>query len=235
MISYGYVRVSGRSQVDGDGPERQRDTIWRFCKSQGLGDPQFFFEAAVSGTVEAMDRPKLVCIFDSIEMLRQLDSKAEVCIVVERLDRLARDLIVSELLLKECADRNIPVYSADQDTLANQASTDADPTRKVIRQIMGALAEWEKSVLVLKLRKARNRMRHKTGRCEGVRPYGSLPGELDIQRRLQEWRYHGFSFGKIARSANEHGLRSRSGEPWTRGAVYQAIIRRGVKTEPFGV
>jgi len=229
VIAYGYLRVSGKGQVDGDGPERQRDTVYRFCKSRGLGDPQFFLEAAVSGTVEAMDRPKLVSIFEAIEMMRQIYPTAEVCIVVERMDRLARDLIVSELLLKECSDRNIPVYAADQGTLDNQASVEADPTRKVIRQIMGALAEWEKSVIVLKLRKARDRVRAKTGRCEGPLPYGATEPETAIRNWLVVWREGGNSFGNIANLANMNGWTTRAGQPWTKHSVYQAITRRGVK------
>ena len=40
-----------------------------------------------------------------------------------------------------------------------------NPTRKLVRQIMGAIAEYEKSLIVLKLRGARMRMRAKAGRC----------------------------------------------------------------------
>lgn len=52
-----------------------------------------------------------------------------------------------------------------------------DPSRKLMRQIFGAIAEYEKTMIVLKLRGARVRMRARNGRCEGAKPYGELPGE----------------------------------------------------------
>ena len=48
----------------------------------------------------------------------------------------------------------------------------ANPTRKLVRSILGAVSEYEKSLVVLKLRGARVRMRVKKGRCEGAKPYG---------------------------------------------------------------
>jgi hypothetical protein len=46
-----------------------------------------------------------------------------------------------------------------------------DPTRILVRQMMGAVAQYEKSQIVLKLRGARMRKRAKEGRCEGRKPY----------------------------------------------------------------
>jgi DNA invertase Pin-like site-specific DNA recombinase len=52
-----------------------------------------------------------------------------------------------------------------------------DPTRKLMRQFMGAIAEYDKSQIVLKLRGARMRKRAKEGRSEGRKPYGFYEGE----------------------------------------------------------
>jgi hypothetical protein len=52
-----------------------------------------------------------------------------------------------------------------------------DPSRKLMRQIFGAIAKYEKTMIVLKLRGARVRMRARISRCEGAKPYGELPGE----------------------------------------------------------
>jgi len=54
---------------------------------------------------------------------------------------------------------------------------DDDPTRVLIRQVLGAVAQFEKSVIVAKLRAARVRKRRETGRCEGRKPFGTRPGE----------------------------------------------------------
>lgn len=50
---------------------------------------------------------------------------------------------------------------------------DDDPTRTLIRQVLGAIAQFEKSVIVLKLRAARERVRKSKGRCEGRKPFGA--------------------------------------------------------------
>lgn len=220
MKAFGYIRVSGKGQVDGDGPDRQRDAILGFCNRHGLEFSEEFFEPAVSGTVEAMDRPQFSAMIEAIEAIRTG------CIVVERLDRLARDLMVSEFLLAECQKRGIPVYAADQGDLRDLASDGSDPTRVLIRQVLGALAQWEKSALVLKLRKARDRKRALTGRCEGPKPYGSTPEEESALQMLRTWEAAGKSMSEIATQANYCSLRTRRGEPWNRHSVFQVLRRQ---------
>jgi len=63
-----------------------------------------------------------------------------------------------------------------------------DPTRKLIRQIFGAVAEYDKSMLVLKLKAARQRKRAKTGRCEGRKPYGETTENQHVLRRVRAMR-----------------------------------------------
>jgi DNA invertase Pin-like site-specific DNA recombinase len=224
--AFGYVRVSGRGQLDGDGPQRQRDVIQKFCQEQRLAPLLFFAEDAVSGTIEGLNRPMFLHMIQAIEQCRKDCPQEEVCIVLERLDRLARDLIVSEIILKECSIRSIPVYAADQGQKLDQASVGADPTRKLIRQILGAVSEWEKSVIVKKLRAARDRKRQETGRCEGVKPYGSEPGEEVTLALMREDRKQLKSFSCIAGDMNFLERRTRRGKPWTKAAVYQVLNRR---------
>ena len=42
-------------------------------------------------------------------------------------------------------------------------------------QMMGAIAQYEKAMIVLKLRAARECKKARTGRCEGCKPYGHYP------------------------------------------------------------
>lgn len=216
MKIFGYLRVSGKGQVDGDGQDRQQDSILAFCAKNQLPAPLFFFEAGVSGTVEAMDRPQFAAMLEA-----QPD-----CIVVERMDRLARDLMVSEFLLRECRQRHIPVYAADQGDLRNMAEDGGDPTRVLLRQILGAVAEWEKSALVMKLRKARDRKRALTGRCEGPVPYGSTDDERLVVEEMRVLQADGESLQTIASCVNILGRKRKDGKPWTKGSVYQVLSRQ---------
>jgi hypothetical protein len=55
------------------------------------------------------------------------------------------------------------------------AVADEDPTRVLIRQVLWAVSQFEKSVIVAKLRAARMRRRQQTGRCEGRKRFGEHP------------------------------------------------------------
>jgi DNA invertase Pin-like site-specific DNA recombinase len=214
-----YIRVSGKSQIEGNGPERQRDSIAAFCLTHKLVQLGEFFEKGVSGIVEGLDRPAFS------EMLEFIgDQKGEVqAIVVERLDRLSRDLMVGEILLSECRKRGIKVFAADQGQLIDMAENGGDPTRVLIRQIMGALAQWEKTMLVQKLAKARARVKAKTGRCGGVHPYGSFPGEAQLIKWAELSREPGQTLQQLADSLNSAGFTTRNGKQWKRQNVHNIL------------
>ena len=63
-----------------------------------------------------------------------------------------------------------------------------DPTAKMVRQILGAVSEFEKNSIVLKLRTARKRMKAELGRCEGRKPYGDREGEPEIIALMKSLR-----------------------------------------------
>lgn len=221
VIAFGYTRVSGQGQVEKDGFPRQNEALNAFCRKHGLALEQIFREEAVSGTVEGMDRPEFS------KMITIMEERGVQAFVVERMDRLARDLMVSELLLGECRKRGIMVFAVDQGTLTDMASDGVDPTRKLIRQIMGALAEWDKSNLVKRLRLSRERVRARGERCEGRKPFGSKPGEQAIKTAIFNLRENGMSLPKMAAFLNESGVQnkySRDGK-WTKTVVAKFLQR----------
>lgn len=222
MKVFAYIRVSSKGQVEGDGPERQRQAIRAFCTLTGLELVGEFSEEGVSGTVEAMDRPAFVDMLECVSNRAGHPDHCVSAIVVERMDRLARDLMVCELLLAEARKRGLAVYCVDQGVLIDVASSEADPTRILIRQIMGALAQWEKSMLVRKLKVARERKKLLTGRCEGRLPYGAHPGEeivLEYVRALVLNNRRKFSLKYISEQLNYAGFKTRKGTPWTKSSV----------------
>lgn len=236
MNVFSYLRVSGLGQADKDGPVRQREVIKDFCAKHALTLTMEFFEEGVSGTVEGMDRPKFAEMVSKIRMFKQASGLAVEeglptpfiidAIVVERMDRLARDLMVSEFLLRECRQNGIKVFCVDQGELIDVASDSGDPTRKMLRQILGAIAEWDKSVTVRKLRTARNRLRKDGRRCEGRRPYGVDPDEAAIKAAIRQHYDSGWSCKEIAGMLNEQNLTTRHGRPWTKTSVYTVYSER---------
>lgn len=213
-----YIRVSGKGQLDGDGPERQRDSVRSLFGSNNLVLIREFFEQAISGTVDGMDRPAFATLIESHANWKGSPNEFE-AIVVERMDRLARDLMVQEFLLKECRDRNIKVFAADVG-LVDQATNDCDPTRTLIRQVLGAVAQFAKSELVLKMSKARARIREATGRCEGQKPFGFRAGEKNVLEAIQSYRAMKFTFEQIAGFLNQSNLPTRAGNSWDRRTVF---------------
>ena len=164
-----YLRVSGKGQIDGDGFPRQQETTKKFCERNGLNIQRIYREGGVSGDIEGLNRPMFSQLLADVETFRK--NGVEIGgIVVERMDRFARDLMVSEIMVSECRKANLKVFSADQGVLIDMAEAGGDPTRTLIRQILAALAQWEKAQIVGKLAVARARIRASKGKCEGTKP-----------------------------------------------------------------
>lgn len=150
-------------------------------------------------------------------------------VLVEKADRLARDLIEGELILRELRRAGVCVIEVEcsHDLTAGD---DGNPTAKLVRQVLGAVSEFEKLALVAKLRAGRDRVRRQTGRGEGPVPFGELAGEADaLQRVLALARKPRGkprrSLRGIARFLDEEGVPTRTGAAWSVASL-QAILRR---------
>lgn len=218
-----YVRVSSRNQLDGDGPDRQRQSIYDFCAKHRLVLLEEF-EEAVTGIAGVESRPVFLSMLKKIEEYAR-NGRPITGIVIERLDRLARELVMGEVLMRDLKKRDIKLYCADRGELEDVANDSGDPTRVLIRQVIGALAQWEKSQIVLKLRGSRLRVRQQKGVCEGQKPYGELPGEkkvLDFACSLFELKMNNLD---VANELNRTGFRTRHGRKWTQRKV--SSLRHG--------
>lgn len=218
--AFGYVRVSGKGQVKGHGPTRQKEDIQRFAESQGFHVVRAY-EDAWSGT-EA-DRPAFV------EMLSTIMGGGPRVVIVESLDRLSRDLMIQTQLLAKLVTEGIRLIAANTGEDVTAAMQD-DPMRRAMIQIQGVFAELDKSLLVRKLRKGRESKRQSQGKCEGRKAFGEKQGEQAIVARMLELRRKPKggarrSFQTIAEILNTEKLPSRTGRPWS-GSTVAAIISR---------
>jgi len=224
-----YLRCSGLGQVDGDTWDRQEAAIRKYATGAGLtvADGDWFRDEGVSGTKDLDNRPGLARLLDRVE------SNGVRVVLVENATRLARDLMVSEVILAQLRDAGCRVISCDSGVDLIDESDD-DPTRRLIRQVLGAVAEFDRRVTVLKLRAARERIRRRGGRCEGRKPYGSRPGEAAIIARIRELHRKPHSgprrsLGDIARILNDDQVPTRTGKPWSKQTLH-GIIARGLKS-----
>ena len=211
--AFAYLRVSGKGQLRGDGYARQLDAINRYAKTNDIKVVRTFKDGGVSGTKELNERPAFM------RMLAALHANGVRLILVERLDRLARDLFVQESILAELRKHGFTLISVEEPDLLQD-----HPYRVMFRQFQGAISQAEKANLVLKLRGARQRMKEKTGRCEGRKPYGTKDGEQNVIDRMKQLRATGMSFDKIAITLNDEGVPTRTpGKKWHGFAVNQIL------------
>lgn len=208
MKAYGYLRVSGRGQIGGDGFPRQREAITRYAKAHGIEIVAWYTERGISGGTEWEDRPAWS------EMMQALNGVRTV--IIEKLDRLARELFVQEYILRDLTRREVRLVSATEDDI------DADPTRVLMRQIMGAIAQYDRAMTVTKLRQARKRAKVATGRCEGRKPYGERTGESAVVARMRELHGAGLTFTAIAGALAAENIPTRV----TGGRWHAATVRR---------
>src|SRR5215472_11588172 len=104
-------------------------------------------DAAVSGADPIEARPGF------IDMLARIAGNGVRCVLVETANRFARDLIVQETGWRFLQSKGIELIAVD----SPDAFLSDTPTAVLIRQILGAVSQFEKASLVAKLRSARMR------------------------------------------------------------------------------
>jgi len=212
-----YLRVSGFGQVEGDGFPRQREACDVYARTNGLVIVDEYRDEACSGCTDADAREGFGA------MIERIAGNGVRVVLVERADRLARDLIVSETLIGTLRKLGVRVIEA----CSGLDLTDTtDPSRILIRQVLGAVAEFNRREIVGKLAKARRRIRDARGRCEGRKPYGCNEAESAGLNRLLEL-VHGqkLTYRKAAATLTAEGVPTRGGKPWTPFAVAKIAKR----------
>lgn len=212
-----YLRVSGRAQIRGDGFLRQFIAIRKYCADHDLKIARIFKERGVSGTKELEDRPALSALFAALE-----DDGVKI-VVIERLDRMARDLMVQETIIADMRKSEYTLFSVYEPDLCSE-----EPSRILIRQIFGALAQWERAMIVLKLRGARERHKARHGKCEGRKATGEKPGEESTLLTIKQMKVSGYSCKQISTYFNERGIPARMGGRW-HAATISKILKRSLR------
>ena len=167
-----YFRTSSAANVgaDKDSERRQREAVMAYAKAARLTVEKEFYDAAVSGGDRVDQRAGFGAL---LEFCAEAGIGA---VLVENASRFARDLAVQLTGHALLRARGIELIPVD----APSYFTDPSPTAEMVRQILGAVAQFEKASMVAKLRHARDRKRAATGRCEGRKP---IPAEVLAEAR----------------------------------------------------
>jgi DNA invertase Pin-like site-specific DNA recombinase len=113
-------------------------------------------------------------------LLDRIEGNGVRTVIVEDASRFARKLVTQELGIIALIRRGVRVLTASGDDLTDSS----DPSRKMMRQIAGSFAEYEKARLVAKLRGARERKRAESGKCEGRKSWAEINPDL-VRRSYQ--------------------------------------------------
>jgi DNA invertase Pin-like site-specific DNA recombinase len=166
----------------------------------------------VSGADPVTDRPGFV------EMLERLLSNGARTIVVESPDRFARDLMVQLAGPDMLKAKGIALIAASAPTFFLEDT----PTAVLVRQVLGAIAQFEKAGLVAKLAAARKRKRLAAGKCEGRKSlHETNPEAVALARALRRKRPKGgqLSLRAVSAEMSKQGFLNEYGRSFNHKSV----------------
>jgi DNA invertase Pin-like site-specific DNA recombinase len=207
-----YLRTSSAANIgaDKDSAARQRAAIDAYAAAHGVEIVGEFYDAAVSGADPVAARPGFAA------MLERIAGNGVRRIVVETASRFARDLMVQEIGFAQLQSMGVELVAADSpESFANDT-----PTSKLIRQILGGVAEFEKAMVVAKLRGARDRKSAIVGRrIEGRKRNRNA----DLVEAVQKARieFAGETLQTIADHLTERGFVNGAG-----GRIHAMTVKR---------
>jgi DNA invertase Pin-like site-specific DNA recombinase len=132
-------------------------------------------------------------------------------------DRFARDLIVQLTghdYLRSLGIDLVPASAPDY-------FLEDSPTAVLVRQVLGAIAQFEKANLVAKLKAARDRKRQETGKCGGRKTYAEVNAALVAKAR--ELRNECESLREISAALAAAGFTTSTGKPYSASAVQSML------------
>lgn len=230
MRVVGYLRVSTDRQAEsGYGLDVQRAAIRGWCRAGGHRLIGFTVDDGVSGAADPAERLGLA------QAISELVTGRATAIVVYKLDRLARDLVMQEQLLAEVRRAGGRLHSCAAGEDAFLEDDPHDPTRALIRHVLGAVSQYERSMIRLRMSAGKTRKAAAGGYAGGRPPYGWVamgrelvpdPAEQKVIREIRRrWR-RGESLRTIAAALGTTGRERRVGA-WRTEQLRQVLIRAG--------
>jgi DNA invertase Pin-like site-specific DNA recombinase len=191
-----YLRTSSATNVGAgkDSEKRQRAAIEAFAKRAGYS----VAEGDVKGAGPVTERPGFKA------MLTRIAGNGVRTVLVEDASRFARDLIVQLTGHDYPRKLGVTLIAAN----APDHFPEDTPTAVLTRQVLRAVAQFEKANLVGKLKGARDRKKATTGKCGGR--YGMLernPYVVRKAKRLAEEKHR--SLREIAEESKPRATRAR--------------------------
>ena len=175
-----YYRTSSLKNVgqDKDSKKRQQASCNLYAKQNKLSVMNSFYDAGISGSVSAMERPEFR------RMIVWCKENNVKIILVENVDRFARDVVLQETTFHSLSRMGFSIFCSSGDV-----KFDNDLHSTLMRQIIGAWGEYERKSIALRLQVARERKAKENGlkghitltgegKCSGRKSYEETNGEM---------------------------------------------------------
>ena len=260
ILCVSYRRVSTQKQViEGEGLEIQLDRINAFCEANGYqlvqgGD---FADEGFSGAIETINRDGIMAM---INFCKGRNSSSDTSqhvkhVIIDKVDRLSRELFQQLFIEKQLLVYGVTILFSAQETLNSQSEADKAMIN-LMRQMMGAFAEFERTLIKQRLNDGIKKKVSKGDKPVGRQPfgymyddekYGTVVNETEaaVVEAIFLKRIQGHSLQKIADYINEictFTLRMRFNKIhkeriWTRHSIrdiltndyYYGIVTHGRK------
>lgn len=225
MAAILYGRFSPRpNAADCDSVERQLTDLREYCEKNAIPVRAEYGDRALSGADH--ERPGL---WDAIAAVKRGD-----ILLVRNMDRLARDVLLCEMVLKEIADKGALAVSMNGEGTDSQT-----PEGTFIRQIFQAFAQYQRAVIRSKTAAAMRRHQKNGRRMSEKTPYGWHRDPTDVAQMVRdpteqqhieeicEAYREGDSLRSIARTMENRNEPCRGGT-WHHATIKSILRREGL-------
>ena len=225
-----YLRVSTDKQAEeGNGLAVQEAAIRTWARENGHKIAGWFRDEGESGSNGLDCR---VGLFNALNAIKE--GKAD-GIVVKVLDRFSREMVLQEQLFAMIKKDGGMVFSTSPTEMAFLNDDEADPHRKLVRVILGAVQEFERSMIRLRMASGKSAKRARGGYAG----YGSPPfGQRSVDKelvpdaaeqaavaRIAELDAEGLSLREIVAVLEVEGIRAKRGGGWSPSTVRRVLAR----------
>lgn len=222
----GYIRVSTDEQrTKGFGLGIQRKAITDYAKANGLTLVDVLSDEGISGSNGLATRLGLSTA------LAKIERHEATALIVYRLDRLARDLMLQETTIASLRASGASVLSVTEPDIDSD-----DPTRVLVRQVLGAIGQYERALIRGRVTAGQAAKRAAGGYAGGRPAFGFtakdgalVPDESEqvAVKLARQLRDEGLSLRQIAVRLTDAGYTPKVGDRWQPTQVARIVNRAG--------
>ncbi len=219
MKVFGYVRVSSiNSRNKGNSILVQQNKIKDYCRLNDYDLVEIYKDDGISGM--SIDKRN-----GYINMLNYIKEKKIDGIVVYSLSRLGRKLKDVLEFMDILKNNNVKFFSIKEGLNNN------DNVGELILNILGSINEFEVNVIrerIREVKRSKKERREVYGRM--VYGFDNVNGKMVINnnernviKRIKNLRSRNWSWRRISNKLNEDGIKSKEGNNWYDGSLYNMM------------